>query len=306
MSHVDVHHRVYLGAGHHRQPRNPQPWVEPYGASAYDAVLGTPINEVAFPTISFTLPPNATVLTASFAFWSAGAASIGTTQTSPNFSQAATAENLTLIAWYFLPGGGDPGDPGTEELLDAYSVSLGNFVNDDFVTVSSDPSLTANANIIGEVPTAVAETVDAFASVASTGETFVQWVRMPTDGTTASGARLDVPAGANGFAFATYGRHSFNIPKPTVNQSEGVIIIDGIINDAPGHILVNGHPVPIDPGWGSLIKQLFTLAGLHANAGRLSKDSSVRLQASISHELGAVAKNLGGIAQRGIGVKEQG
>jgi len=39
MSHVDVHHRVYLGAGHHRQPRNPQPWVEPYGASAYDAAL---------------------------------------------------------------------------------------------------------------------------------------------------------------------------------------------------------------------------------------------------------------------------
>jgi len=221
---------------------------------------------------------------------------------STNFSQPATSENLTLIAWYFLPGGGI-GGTGTEELLDAYSVSLGNFINDDFVAVSSDPSLTANANIIGEVPTAVAETVDAFASMASTSESFVEWVRMAGDGTTAAGERLNVPAGANGFAFATYGRHTFTIPKPNIDKSEGVVIIDGIINDAPGHIVVNGHPVPIDPGWGSLIKQLFTLAGLQANAGRLGKESAVRLQSSISHELGSVAKNLGNIAQRGIRMK---
>lgn len=304
MSHVDVHHRVYLGAGHHRQPRNPQPWVEPYGASAYDAVLGTPINEVAFPTISFALPPSATVLTATFAFWSASTTSNGTTLTSPNFSQGATAENLTLIAWYFLPAGGDGGGGGTGELLDAYSVSLGNFINDDFVTVSSDPSLTANANIIGEVPTAVAETVDAFGSIASTSESFIEWVRMAGDGTTASAERLNVPAGANGFAFATYGRHTFNIPKPQVDKSKGVIILDGIIDDSPGHILVDGHPVPVDPGWGSLIKQMFTLAGLHADAGRLAKDGAGRVRASISHELGSVAKHIGDIAQRGIGTKE--
>jgi hypothetical protein len=304
MSHVDVHHRVYLGAGHHRQPRNPQPWVEPYGASAYDAVLGTTISEVAFPTISFTQPPSATVLTASFAFWSASAASTGTTQTSLNFSQTATQENLTLIAWYFLPAGGGGGGGGTEELLDAYSVALGTFVNDDFVTVSSDPSLTPNANIIGEVPTAVAETIDAFGGLASTSESFIEWVSMAGDGTTASAERLNVPAGANGFAFATYGRHTFNIPKPTGNESEGVIILDGIINDAPGHILVDGHPVPVDPGWGSLIKQMFTLAGLHADAGRLAKDGAVRVRTSISHELGSVAKHIGDIAQRGIGMKE--
>ena len=61
--------------------------------------------------------------------------------------------------------------------------------------------------------------------------------------------------------------------------------------------------MPIDPGWGSLIKQLFTLAGLQANAGRPGKESAVRLQSSISHQLGSVAKNLGNIAQRGIRMK---
>ena len=305
MPHVDVHHRVYLGAGHHRQPRNGQPWVEPYGASGFDAVTGTPINEVAFDSISFTPPMSMTTVTANFAFWSRGSATSGATQTSKTFSEIAGTENLTLIAWYFLPASGGPGNGGgTSEIIDAYSVALGDFINDDFVTVTSDPSLTSPANVDGVVPTTVAETVVAFASVASTGEQFDQWVLSP-DGCTATGETLSIPAGANLFAFATYDHRPAKIGKPNVPQGEaGVVILDGIINDAPGHILVDGHPVPVDPGWGSLLKQVFTLLGVAHTAGSLSREGAERLRGAAAQEIGNVAQNLGRLAKRGFGAKE--
>ena len=45
-----------------------------------------------------------------------------------------------------------------------------------FVNVTSDPTLTNDANVIGVVPTSVAETLMANNSVASTSEPFVEWI----------------------------------------------------------------------------------------------------------------------------------
>ena len=301
MAHVDVHHRVYLGAGHHRQPRNSQAWIEPSGASAFDTILGSPIRVVADSAVSFMLPANPAELTAHFVFWSRSSTSRGTTQTDPNFFEIAGSENLTLIAWYYLPGGGTGVGDGTAELIDAYSVAAGGFINDDFVHVTSDPSLTHEANVGGDVPTAVAETIVAYPSIASTAESFDKWITSG-DGSTAANETLSCPARADGFAFATYDHQSIVVPRPNLgSEAQGVVILDGIINDAPGHILVNGHPVPVDPGWGSLIKQLFTLLGIQGDARGLSKEGAGRIQSAAAHELGAVARQmveLAGKAQR--------
>jgi hypothetical protein len=299
--HIDVHKRVYLGAGHHRRPRNAQAWVEPYSASAYD---GTTISETADDTLAFTPMGGSSVLNANFAFWSRLSASSGRTQTSPHFAESPVTEDLNLIAWYYLPPSGGTNGNGTAELIDAYSVAAGDFIDDDFVTVASDPSLTVAANVDGDVPTAVPETLDAYATVASTGERFDQWIVSP-DGTTASGQELDVPQRADGFAFATYDHPpSAYIPRVPINAQEGVIILTGIINDAPGWILVDGHPVPVDPGWGSILREIFSILGMQAQAGRLSKQGGAQLRTALGAEMSRVATRLGQLAKSGFAARE--
>jgi hypothetical protein len=54
--------------------------------------------------------------------------------------------SLAVTAWYLPVGGGvGPGQSGY--LLDAFSVAHGDFVDDSFVDVTSDPSLTSDANV---------------------------------------------------------------------------------------------------------------------------------------------------------------
>jgi hypothetical protein len=51
----------------------------------------------------------------------------------------------------------------------------GDFVDDDFVTVTSDGPLTVAANVDGVVPTTATQTVRAFGHI-PTGEAFDEWV----------------------------------------------------------------------------------------------------------------------------------
>lgn len=74
----------------------------------------------------------------------------------PLTGQTAGDTGLTITAWYF-PTGGD-GNGGTEMIDDAFSALLGTFVDDTFVTVTSDSWLTNKANVVGVVPTTVTET----------------------------------------------------------------------------------------------------------------------------------------------------
>jgi hypothetical protein len=142
--------RIYLGASHHRQPRNPKPWVEPHEPDTDSNTLG-PVTRTADPTTPYTPPGSSVELHAKFAFWSVSDAAGGSTQQNPVLSASVGASDLTLVAWYFLPGSGS-GD-GSGVLIDAYSVAASDFVDEDFVTVTSDPSLTTEANVVGFVPT---------------------------------------------------------------------------------------------------------------------------------------------------------
>jgi hypothetical protein len=163
MPHVSTHYRIYLGAAHHRRPRNPQPWVEPYPSSEVDVLQGGLLTPFAPPSLAYT-PPGGTPTAAGFVFWSLSDGSGGRTQPSPALTETVGSSPLTLIAWYYLPASGGPGttNGGSAVLIGAYSVQNGNFVDDDFVTVLSDPSLTLAANVAGVVPTGADQSVQAF------------------------------------------------------------------------------------------------------------------------------------------------
>lgn len=112
--------------------------------------------------------------TAHFAFWSAvGGANGASFSTNPNLHVQVGTGDVQATAWYIEGDGGGPPTPAL--LIDAFDVDLGDFVLDDFVDVVTDPSLTADANLDGIVPTtARAEDVRAYASIRAVP--FDEWI----------------------------------------------------------------------------------------------------------------------------------
>jgi hypothetical protein len=300
MPHVSIHYRIYLEAGHHRRPRNANPWVEPYASSEVDVTSGGVITPFAPPTLPYTPPAGDTVEPA-FLFWGVSDGSTGRTSTTRALTETVGTNPVTLIAWYLLPAGGAGGPGGTGILIDAYSVQQGDFVDDIFVNVTSDPSLTTEANDGGDVPTAVAETILANGSI-STGETFDEWVTSP-GGASAVGALLTAPATSTGLEIATYNRAQTRIPNLNVPR-EGVLILFGVTNDAPGIVipLGGGGPVPIGP-WGPFMARLVSALGVYAGAAGLSKEGAARIRKATSAEIAQVARELADAAAKGFGQK---
>jgi len=241
MPHVTTHYRVYVTAGHHRQPRNGVTWIEPNPQSDAEVVAGTTITPYAPPHLAYTADGGDQVAT--FLFWSATDGTNGQTTTNQTLHQTVDTIPMTLTAWYLPPGG--IGGNGTGYIVDAFSDALGDFVDDTFVTVVGDPALTTEANVVGIVPTSTAETLVANGGV-HTGESFEHWI-----GGSASGDHDVLAAGTSGVAIASYHRQQITLPKTHV-PSEGVIILYGVIQDGGGAILkLGGHggPVPVGP-WG--------------------------------------------------------
>jgi hypothetical protein len=298
MPHVSIHYRIYLGAGHHRRPRNPQPWVEPYASSEVDVTTGGVITPFAPPTLPYT-PPDGVTVEPAFLFWGVSAGATGRTVTTQALSETVGSSPVSLIAWYFLPGGGGVPGEGSEVLIDAYSVAHGDFVDDIFVTVTSDPSLTTEANDGGDVPTTVTETVLADGSI-STAETLDEWVTSP-GGASAVGASLTAPAKSTGLEIATYAHAPTGIPSVNVPR-EGVLILFGVVNDAPGVVipLGGGGPVPIGP-WGPFVARLVAALGVHAGAAGLSKEGAARIRQAADAEIAQAARALADAAAKGFG-----
>jgi hypothetical protein len=290
---VTTHKRIYLGASHHRQPRNPTPWVEPYAAEVDSNAFGS-VSRLAQPTLPYT-PAGGVKVDATFAFWSASDKAGGSTQQNHALSASVGADDLTLVAWYFLPSSG-PGR-GTGMLIDAYSVAASDFVDEDFVTVTSDPSLTSQANIAGFVPTATAQTVAAFPAL-SGGESFEHWL-VTSDAASASGAVLSTPAKSGGLAFATY-RHAPPVSIPVADVTEPLLagtILYGIIEGGDGVIFIGGRPVHIGPH-GPLIGKLLVLVGVYTAAGTLPERSAGEIRRVLARDIGEVAGEIGQLAEK--------
>ncbi len=249
MPHVTTHYRVIVAAGHHRQPRNSQKWLEPYPPSNVEAVPGTPMNPFAPPQLSYT-GDGATQL-ASFLFWSAGDGTDGQTTTDQQLNTTVGNAPLTLVAWYLPPGGIGNGQPGY--IIDAFSDALNDFVDDDFVTVSPDAALTHDANVVGWVPTASAESLTAAPGSIHTGESFEQWI--------GGNPSSDVDAlheSESGYAVATYHNQHLPVPHLGVNATAAWLILWGIINDAPGFQIPRGGGGgggPVGP-WGPYLQRI--------------------------------------------------
>lgn len=288
MPHVTTRYRIVVTAGHHRQPRNSTKWLEPYPANEVEAIPGTALSEFAPPQLSYT--DGGSPATANFLFWSAGDGTDGQTTTSPTLSTTVGTAPLTVVAWY-LPVGGGSGT-GTGYVIDAFSDALNDFVDDDFVTVSPDGSLTSDANVVGWVPTGNAEELKAVPGSIHTGETFEHWIGgMPT-------ADIDdLAAKSSGYAIATYHAQHLRIPRLDDRYAEFVKILWGIINDGPGAILGPHGPIPIDPGWGALLVRIFQAATV-AGAGAHMK-AAPELRRIAINELNVAVKEFSARLERG-------
>jgi hypothetical protein len=161
------------------------------------------------------------------------------------------ANPLTITAWYYpISGPGVVGEVGFEIIDDAFSAVKGDFIDDTFVVVTSDATLTTQANVVGVLPTQNPLTLQAMASVASTTEPFAKWLSFEAGA--ASGNLLHVPARANGLAIAVYERpQGFTVRPSHEHEAFGGTIIGDAAIDGRGAIILRGVPHPIDP-WGPL------------------------------------------------------
>jgi hypothetical protein len=259
MAHITTYYKMYLPAGHHRQPRNANAELTLAPSSGGD----TPFSPTYFPELPYAFGGGNGL--AKLLFWSDTDGSTGIIRPPQPFDIPSAASARTVTGWYYPISGPGGGGGGTAIIDDAFSAAQGRFIDDTFVDVTSDSSLTANANVAGIVPTASAETLLAKTNVASTTEPFSQWVLndtlMPV-----GDATLNVPQGADGIAIAVYQQGDFRFRRPD-NYEEVVRILWGIINDASGAIWGPHGPVPVDPGWGRLIERLVASGGIAARSG---------------------------------------
>jgi hypothetical protein len=214
MSHVTVNYEMFLPGGHHRQPRNASIELNLAPTAGGDVSDGGFYSPPFFPQLPYTLPAGGGA--ANLLFWSVTDGTNGQVLPPTAFNQQVASSPLTITAWYFPISG--PGVSGGNAIIDdAFSASLGQFIDDSFVNVTSDPTLTNDANVTGIVPTKVAETLVSTSPVPSTGEPFYEWIL--NDQIKAAGdTTLQVPAGTNGIAIAIYQQPAYVSPKLNPGQ----------------------------------------------------------------------------------------
>ena len=261
MPHVTVNYEMFLPGGHHRQPRNTSIELNLAPTAGGDVPNPGTYTPPFFPQLPYTL--NGGTGMAKLLFWSVTDGTNGQVLPPSAFDQAVDGSPLTITAWYFPISGPGASGPGQSAIIDdAFSANQGRFIDDTFVDVTSDPSLTSNANVIGVVPTAVAETLVAKSSVASTSEPFAQWILndglMPVNSTT-----LQVPQGTDGIAIAIYQKPQ--LPRTKFNPNQYAIW-----QWVDYGTMVDGGPHP----WNPMVNQL--MAGVALAAAAKGFDEKVR------------------------------
>ena len=269
MPHVSIHYKMKVPAGHHRQPRNTGSELSLAPSAEFDVTTPSVTTPSYFPQLPYTLGGGSGL--AQLLFWSITDGASGRVAPAGPLSQNVGTASLVITAWYWPisgPGGGD-GPPVL--LIDAFSAAQGRFIDDTFVTVTSDPSLTTQANVAGSVPTSSAQVLTANGSVPSTGEPFSEWIDV--GGGTAAGPVLQVPAGTIGFAVAVYDQPDRPLVRIPDDYRIGGTLIGGVAVDGGGFIIVGGKPIPIDP-WGPMLLRLVQSALVAAAAKGLEGGGS--------------------------------
>jgi len=249
---------MYLPGGHHRQPRNTSALLDLAPAAGADVPNPGSYTPPFFPQLPYTLGGGSGL--AQLLFWSVTDGVNGEVLPPAALTQTVGAMPLQIGAWYFpISGPGVVGDGGSAIIDDAFSAALGGFIDDTFVDVTSDPSLTNNANVVGIVPTDSAEVLQAKLNVVSTPEPFSQWIMnssiMPVGNNV-----LNVPEGTDGIAVAIYQKPKTLTPR---------IPYEAMYNPW-WWIETHGGLVPPGPGpqWLTAIAPLFALARAAAGMSR--------------------------------------
>jgi hypothetical protein len=257
MPHVTVNYEMFLPGGHHRQPRNTSVQLDLAPTAGGDVLNPGIYTPPFFPQLPYIMNGGGGM--ARLIFWSVTDGTNGQVLPPSAFNQAVGAYPLTITAWYFpISGPAGVSGNGTEIIDDAFSANLGRFIDDTFVDVTTDPSLTNDANVIGFVPTAVAETLVAKNTVSSTTEPFAQWILndglMPVGETT-----LNVTQGTMGIAIAVYQK-----PQSFVTKFPNYVTYDPWWwIETHGGLVPPGPPPP----W---IREFIAVLSLGATAERVS------------------------------------
>jgi hypothetical protein len=219
---------------------------------------------LAFPTVAW-VDGNGQMQSANFAFWAVTGASAqtpGSVTANPQLSVNVGADPLTAVAWYLPIGGDGNGGPGWD--IDAFDVNAGQFVLDDFVNVTSDPSLTAAANWDGYVPTANAETIEAYDHIAA--GPFSMWDLVTTPATQ-SNRTVQLAQRSSGTGFAFYQRPMGVMPKRPREYDVWTWVSRGVMVDGGGPT-GNGPIGPWNPDFLALIAGVQLANGV----GRLQQE----------------------------------
>lgn len=246
MTTVQTRYVTWISRGRRHHGSSSLDLVPPLSSTAADPGVYQALASPQYPYTDAQGKPQ----TAWFAFWSVTGGANGPFVTPQNSVNVPVGDDpVNAIAWY-VPLGDGNGQPGT--LIDAFDVNLGNFVDDDFVSVAPDAGLGAAANEDGWVPSAALEHIQAFASIHATP--LLNWqvvLQSPPGADTVVAADLQAAAQSQGVAFAFYQRPSGPSRWVDPHRYEiGTWVSWGVMVDGGGP---TGHG-PVDP-WGPLVRE---------------------------------------------------
>lgn len=211
------------------------------------ASSGEPYEAWASPSISWT--DSHGKHSADFAFWSVvGAQGGASVSTDPSLDITVDGSDVQAVAWYLPSGGSNGGGPAF--YIDAFDVNEGRFFDEDFVTISPDAALTAEANETGVVPTTSAEDILAVGEIE--GVPFQDWTEFVQPAPQViSNEDLHAGAETSTVAFAFYQTLVHQGPRSPREYEAGTWVSWGVKVDGGG---ATGHG-PVEP-WNPFVRQL--------------------------------------------------
>jgi hypothetical protein len=204
MPRVTVHYKMHVPAGHHHRPRTSAADLRLAHTAGSDVPNPGTYTPPFFAQLPYDLGGHGV---ARLLFWNVSDGTRGHVLAPAPFDQAVAESPLTITAWYVPVCG--PGVAAAGIIGEAFSSAQGKFIDDGFVTVSSNPAqvndaaLTRDANRIGFVPTDGERRLQARLTLTSTTEPFARWI-LNDAGMALDDAVLTVRKGSSGIAVAVY------------------------------------------------------------------------------------------------------
>lgn len=225
---------------------------------------------------------------ARFAFWSVtggiGGGIISAPGTNTALPVTVGSSNVVATAWY-IEGGG-PGDDSAGVFADAFDVSQGRFVDDNFVNVMPDSSLTASVNETGFMPTAAAENIEAYNYIHAVP--FAEW-RVVMGSETVSNRDVTITENSSAVAFAFYQipAGTGGIVAPGFNYKESTWVSWGVTVDGGGPT----GKGPVDP-WDPMMHEFAAGMALAQASGKVNSKLKAQVLEIAAQQIALAAQQI--------------